>query len=278
MLCRSSLSRREFLSSVLTTGAALGFAMHARPGFAANTGVCVASAEQVLGPYYLDKRLMRRDIREHKPGLPLDLRFTVIDVRGCVPLADALVDVWQCDALGVYSGFGQLSHSGPPAGAPPGPPPSGFGPAGANRGLPTGMPPAPHPTDALTFLRGVQPTDRNGIARFDSIVPGVYPGRTNHVHFRVRSAASASHGDHVAHTGQVFLPETLIAPLMRDVAPYRDNRVARVALDDDPVYASQHGARAVARTTLVNSRDPARGVVANVIVAIDPGAATREHG
>ena len=269
MLYRSSLSRRAFLSSVLTTGAALGFAMHARPGVAANTGVCVASAEQVLGPYYLDKRLMRRDIREHKPGVPLDLRFTVIDVRGCVPLADALVDVWQCDALGVYSGFGQLSRSGPPAGPPP---------SGANHGLPSGMPPAPHPTDALTFLRGVQPTDRNGIARFDSIVPGVYPGRTNHVHFRVRSAANASHGDHVAHIGQVFLPETLIVPLMRDVAPYRDNRVARVALTDDPVYASQHGAQAVARTTLMDSRNPARGVVANVIVAIDPGAMSRELG
>ena len=76
----------------------------------------------------------------------------------------------------------------------------------------------------------------------------------------------------------MFLPETLIVPLMRDVAPYRDNRVARVALTDDPVYASQHGAQAVARTTLMDSRNPARGVVANVIVAIDPGAMSRELG
>ncbi|MCA8143493.1 hypothetical protein [Burkholderia multivorans] len=278
MTYRSSLSRRAFLSSVLTTGAALGFALHARRGFAANTGVCTASAEQVLGPYYLDKRLVRRDIREHKPGVPLQLRFTVIALRGCVPLADALVDVWQCDALGVYSGFGQLANSRPPAGTPHGPPPFGLGPAGANHGPPPGRPPAPRPTDAFTFLRGVQPADRDGTARFDSIVPGVYPGRTNHVHFRVRSRVDASHGDHVAYTGQVFFPEALIAPLMRNAAPYRDNRIARVALTDDPIFASQHGAQAVAHTTLVDSLDPVRGVVANVIVTIDPGAISRESG
>lgn len=278
MLYRYTLSRRQFLSSVLTTGAVLGFAVHAGRGFAANTGVCEASAEQTLGPYYLDKRLVRRDISERKPGVPLQLRFTVIDVRGCVPLADALVDVWQCDALGVYSGFGQLADLGPRDAPPLAPPPSALGPAGVNHKPPLGMPLAPRPTDALTFLRGVQPTGRDGVARFDSIVPGVYPGRTNHVHFRVRSRADASVGDHVAYTGQVFFPETLIVPLMRDMTPYRDNRIARVALTDDPIYVSQHGAQAVAHTTLLDSLDPARGVVANVIVAIDSAAMSRETG
>jgi hypothetical protein len=78
--------------------------------------------------------------------------------------------------------------------------------------------------------------------------------------------------------GKRFFRKTLIVSLMRDVAPYRDNRIARVALTDDPIYASQYGTQAVARTTLVDSRDPARGVVANVIVAIDPGAMSRELG
>lgn len=37
-------------------------------------------------------------------------------------------------------------------------------------------------------------------------------------------------------------------------------------------------AQAVAHTTLVDSLDPVRGVVANVIVTIDPGAISHEMG
>ncbi|HEF4731366.1 hypothetical protein SB379_01330 [Burkholderia multivorans] len=47
---------------------------------------------------------------------------------------------------------------------------------------------------------------------------------------------------------------------------------------DEPIYASQHGAQAVAHTTLVDSLDPVRGVVANVILTIDPGAISHEIG
>ncbi|HEF4736132.1 hypothetical protein KTD19_21400 [Burkholderia multivorans] len=47
---------------------------------------------------------------------------------------------------------------------------------------------------------------------------------------------------------------------------------------DEPIYASQHGAQAVAHTTLVDSLDAVRGVVANVILTIDPGAISHEIG
>lgn len=33
-----------------------------------------------------------------------------------------------------------------------------------------------------TTLRGVQPTDENGIASFDSLFPGHYEGRATHIH------------------------------------------------------------------------------------------------
>jgi len=34
----------------------------------------------------------------------------------------------------------------------------------------------------LRALRGVQPTDANGLAVFDSLLPGRYEGRTTHIH------------------------------------------------------------------------------------------------
>ncbi|WP_261537995.1 hypothetical protein [Burkholderia multivorans] len=55
-------------------------------------------------------------------------------------------------------------------------------------------------------------------------------------------------------------------------------RVGAARAGDQPIYASQHGAQAVAHTTLVDSLDPVRGVVANVIVTIDPGAISHEIG
>src|SRR5438094_10013920 len=76
-------------------------------GPARQSGVdCVLAPEQTEGPYYLDNRLLRADITEGKPGAPLQLDLAVVDAVTCQPLADATVEVWHCDANGVYSGFG----------------------------------------------------------------------------------------------------------------------------------------------------------------------------
>ena len=42
-------------------------------------------------------------------------------------------------------------------------------------------------TDAGIFLRGTLPTDRHGMVEFATIVPGWYPGRTEHEHVKVRT-------------------------------------------------------------------------------------------
>ena len=122
--------------------------------------ICVLTPEQTEGPYYLPLDLLRQDITEGRPGLPLRLRIAVVDVNGCSPLPDAAVDIWHCDAQGYYSGF-----TGYPGGDAD--PEAG---AGVEEG---------------TFLRGVQTTNADGIAEFQTIYPGWYTGRTVHIHMKV---------------------------------------------------------------------------------------------
>ncbi|HXG75299.1 MAG TPA: intradiol ring-cleavage dioxygenase, partial [Gaiellaceae bacterium] len=115
---------------------------------------CVLAPEQSEGPFWLDTDLVRRDLRDGKPGVPLELRLRVVDATTCRPLRGALVDVWHCDAAGVYSGV-----------------------QGA-RGR---------------FLRGIQRTDARGLVTFRTIYPGWYPGRTVHVHVKVALGGNVVH-------------------------------------------------------------------------------------
>src|SRR6266516_3308335 len=103
---------------------------------------CVLTPEQTEGPYYLANEKLRRDITEGRPGVPLLLRLRVVDASTCKPIKGAAVDVWHADAVGVYSGFGSGSGS-------------------------------------RTFMRGIQRTDANGLARFRSVYPGWYQGRAH---------------------------------------------------------------------------------------------------
>jgi protocatechuate 3,4-dioxygenase beta subunit len=144
------------------TGTATG-----TPGASAPTGAavpsCVVVPELTEGPYYVDTDLERSDIRpdtttgEAAAGTPLTLAFlvSILDGGACVPLADAVVDVWHCDALGVYSGVSGNSGN---------------------------------------FLRGVQRTDANGAATITTIYPGWYTGRAVHIHFKVRTEPDAEAG------------------------------------------------------------------------------------
>jgi protocatechuate 3,4-dioxygenase beta subunit len=121
----------------------------AGPASAVLTRMCTLTPQQTEGPFYLNQRLLRRDITEGKPGLPLLLFFLVVRASDCSPVSGAIVDVWHDDALGSYSGFPSQGTAG------------------------------------QTFLRGVQTTDGIGLVWFQSVYPGWYPGRTAHTHFKV---------------------------------------------------------------------------------------------
>ena len=157
---------------------------------------CVLAKEETQGPYWFDVDSIRRDIREERPGTRLDLVLRVQDMSACkeggeaAPVADAVVEIWHCDAGGVYSGFESGSGDGPPRGDGGGPPPDGGQPGGHAGGdtsdgsYSEGVQEA-SPSDDATFLRGAQVTDADGVVRFTTIYPGWYRGRTVHVHLKV---------------------------------------------------------------------------------------------
>ncbi|MDN7180502.1 intradiol ring-cleavage dioxygenase [Caballeronia sp. SEWSISQ10-4 2] len=274
MVSKTRIARRRFLSATLALGAVLRFPASAQAaGSTHSSGLCQLSAEQEVGPYYIEDELLRSNITEGRTGVPLLLNIALVDARRCLPLANAIVDIWHCDALGIYSGFTKTKQSA----LPPGPMPTGaFGPppgAGDLHGQLSPPPPQGKPTDRLTFLRGVQRSDAHGNVVFQTIFPGFYPGRTNHIHFKVRVAGSAGDGslkgEHVSHVGQIFFPEKLTVLLMQD-RPYRDHRIQRTALADDEVFLDQQGAASIARFQALDSSAASNGLRAQIIAAVDP--------
>jgi protocatechuate 3,4-dioxygenase beta subunit len=183
----TGLSRREVLGLLGATAAAslVGVQANCAPQDEAGTPppACVVRPEQTEGPYFLDERLERSDIRTDAAGgplvagVPLALLFRVsrVDGAACRPLPGAVVDLWQCDALGVYSGFRDFN------------------------GL--------FDTRGRTFLRGYQVTDTGGRAGFTTIYPGWYPGRTVHIHFKVRTPGDGRRAHE--HTSQLYFDDEL---------------------------------------------------------------------
>jgi protocatechuate 3,4-dioxygenase beta subunit len=200
---------------------------------------CVLTPEQVEGPFYIDLAQVRRDIVEDRPGVPLALALTVVDSDTCEPIRDAAVDIWHCDALGVYSGE----------------------PSGGSEGE--------------TYLRGIQLTDANGQAEFATIYPGQYPGRTTHIHLKVHIGGRQSDGTylggHVSHTGQLFTSDRHDAEVFA-LSPYSRNAAEIVPRDRDAIFRDQGGSSAVLAFAPAGSRLARDGLTARVTLGVDPSA------
>lgn len=190
-------------------------------GVASGAVACVLTPEQTEGPYYISGEKLRRNITEGRPGVPLLLRLKVVDASTCRPIKGAAVDIWHADALGVYSGFGVGSR---------------------NR----------------TAMRGVQRTDRTGLARFRSVYPGWYRGRTVHIHVKVHVAGN------VVHTGQLYFPDKVTDRVFRR-KPYsrRSRRTTRNA--NDFVFA-QGG-----RRSLLGLRKVGSAYVGTITLGVNAG-------
>ncbi len=144
------ITRREALSLIAVTTAGAIVVPRAAFGQAvqlSGPAVCFITPESTEGPFYFDPALLRADITEGRPGLPVDLRLQIVS-ETCQAISGARVDVWQCDALGAYSGYDNAS-----------------------------------PRE--TFMRGTQLANAAGGVTFRTVYPGWYPGRTPHIHFKV---------------------------------------------------------------------------------------------
>jgi protocatechuate 3,4-dioxygenase beta subunit len=147
----------------------------ATPAAASGVPACVVKPALTEGPFFVDEKLDRSDIRSDPSGgndaegVPLALTFLVSSVAGggCTPLEGATVDVWHCDADGRYSDQ----------------------PANGTAGQ--------------KFLRGFQNTDKDGKASFTTIYPGWYGGRAVHIHFKIRTS------DGRDFTSQLFFDDAL---------------------------------------------------------------------
>jgi protocatechuate 3,4-dioxygenase beta subunit len=200
-----------------------------------------ATPMTVEGPFYLDTReLLRSDITEGRPGIPLELRIDVRDFSTGAVVTDAVVEVWQCDAAGSYSGH---LHGDP------------------NRIPETGLAHVPAADDSR-FLRGAQVTDDEGKVTFRSIYPGFYFARNVHLHSKVHVQ-----GEEV-YVGQLYLPEEY-NKIVETLPPYRDHRdLERMPNDDDLLYQSMGGAQLTMAVEPVEADRPESGFVATFTIRI----------
>lgn len=190
------VSKAVFAQSAGETGTAASALL--MPG----ADVCVLTPEVTEGPYYFDPALERADITEGRPGIPTRLRLQIVD-QACAPLAGARVDIWHCDATGVYSGYAGQGDDGSVD------------------------------TTGETFMRGTQFADDSGIVEFATVYPSWYRGRTTHIHFKVFLDQSN------ILTGQIFFPDALSEYIYLNVAPYNDRAGARDTLNSNDSIANE---------------------------------------
>lgn len=168
---------------------------------------CVFRPEQTEGPYFVDERLNRSDIRSDpttgqvKSGTPLGLtvRLSRVEKGQCHPLPGAQVDIWHCDARGVYSDVQDPGFS----------------------------------TIGQKFLRGYQISDARGEARFLTIYPGWYPGRTVHIHLKVRTASETKQRFEL--TTQMYFADALSDRVFAD-PPYAEKGSRAGRNQDDRIF------------------------------------------
>ncbi len=205
------LSRRETLALFSASAAWLA------PRAAAHTGHvdpvlaapdCVAQPEQTEGPYFVDRVLERSDLRldpatgTMSAGAPLTLQFALSRVTAagaCAVLPGAQIDIWHCDALGVYSDAEDRRTN----------------------------------TRGRQFLRGYQISDESGVVRFTTIYPGWYRGRAVHIHFKVRTPGVGGRIDEF--TSQLYFPDDL-TDRVHAAEPYAANRGQRLLNTRDMIF------------------------------------------
>ncbi len=204
----------------------------------AAVNVCRMTPRMVEGPFYFDPDLVREDITEGRPGVPLKIVVQVTDGATCRPVPGARVDIWHCDATGQYSGYDRQADDGSIS------------------------------TKGETFLRGTQTTGEAGEVSFTTIYPGWYRGRTTHIHFKVLL------GETAMLTGQMYFPDALSEYIFTNIAPYNTRSGQRDTLNSTDWIAAADGDH----ISFVSVREEADTYVATLIIGIDRMAGPEPAG
>ena len=194
---------------------------------ASSTASCSsATLEGEEGPYFVDDSasgyfrsniLSNLDGTGTQTGVPLALTISVFDSKNsCAPMQSVQVDIWHCNASGVYSAESVESTVG------------------------------------QSWLRGYQITDASGKVQFQTIIPGWYQGRTTHIHLRLRSTYDQT-SNSGSNTAQVFFDQTLVDSLDTSVAPYSKEGVNSTTNASDRVYSQEEKATTLLTLTGSNS-------------------------
>lgn len=201
-----------------------------------SSSACIADPAETAGPYPSDgtnsangsvsnvltaSGIVRSDIRSSfgssstmAPGLPMTLTISLVNTNAsCAALAGHAIYLWHCNATGKYSIY-DLS--------------------------------------AENYLRGVQVTDSNGQATFQTIFPGCYAGRYPHIHFEVfQSLATATAGSNAVLTSQMCLPRDIATSVYSTNSSLYSGssaNLAQVTIASDNVFGDNTAAQIAAQT------------------------------
>ena len=200
-------SRREIFADVFAAltasfAARLAAQAPAQPASPSPATSCVLTPVTSEGPYYFDPKLVRADITENQPGVPLSLSLRVVSVDTCKPVSRARVDLWHADAKGIYSGYEDQFGNGAAARSAKG----------------------------RTYLRGTQITNNDGVVTFRTLYPSWYRGRTPHIHFKVflepREVA----------VSQLYFPDKISDQVYSTSSAYAPRKPGRDTYNDDDMY------------------------------------------
>lgn len=223
------LSRRRALAGMTACATSL-----AAPDLMAQAASCLLTPDSGEGPFYFDPTLVRMDVTEGAVGAPLDLAIQIIRAGECTPLIGARFDLWQADALGLYSGYKDQP--------------------GVGVSTETAV--------DRTFLRGTQISDAEGWVRFKTIYPSWYGGRTPHIHFKVLLRAE----EVVA--SQAFFDDDVNAEIFAKWDPYREYADRRTVFNHNDRFLDMNGDRQIDGVFCNVERYDSRGLAASAIVTV----------
>lgn len=227
------LARRRVLGAASACAATL-----ALPKAFAQAESCSITEDAGEGPFYFDPSLVRSDVTSGRPGAPLDFAVQITRAGDCAPLAGVRLDLWQADAVGLYSGYRDQPGVG---------------------GVPTEQ------TVGATFLRGTQFADAAGWVRFSTVYPSWYGGRTPHIHVKVLVDGS----ERLA--SQIFFPDEVNAEVFGNWEPYREHAAKRTSFNNNDTFLDRNKDGRTDGVFCEVQRYDRSGVVARAVVTVDVG-------